>query len=111
MKKFIVLYLSPISASQQMASATPEQAKAGMDAWMSWAKKAGSAVLDLGSPLGGGSSLIKGKVAAGTTQIGGYSILQADSLQAVNALLEGHPHLSQPGFSIEVLETLALPGM
>jgi hypothetical protein len=38
MKKFLVLYRAPISAREQMAKATPEQAKAGMDAWMGCAK-------------------------------------------------------------------------
>jgi hypothetical protein len=42
MKKFLVLYRAPISAREQMAKATPEQAKAGMDAWMGWAKRSES---------------------------------------------------------------------
>jgi len=111
MKKFLVLYLAPVSAAEQMAKATPEQAKAGMDAWLAWAKRAGSAVVDLGSPVGGGASLSKGKSGAGTTQVGGYSMLQANSMHEITALLAEHPHLSQPGFSIEALEMLALPGM
>src|SRR5215469_4044535 len=44
MTKFLVLYHSTTSVQEQMASATPEQMKAGMDAWMAWDKKAGSAV-------------------------------------------------------------------
>jgi hypothetical protein len=111
MKKFVVLYRAPISAAEQMAKATPEQAKAGMDAWMAWAKKAGGAVVDLGSPLGAGSTLAQGKVSAGATQIAGYSIVQGESMKAVTELFAEHPHLSQPGFTIEVLETVALPGM
>lgn len=111
MKKFVVLYLAPISAAEQMTKASPEQAKAGMDAWMAWARKAGNAVVDLGSPLGAGSSLARGKVSPGTLQYAGYSILQGESMKAVTELLAEHPHLSQPGFTIEVLETLALPGM
>jgi len=35
-------------------------------------KKTGSAIIDLGSPLGGGSSLSKGKASPGTTKIGGW---------------------------------------
>ena len=52
MKKFLVIYEAPISASEQMANATPEQAKAGMEAWMTWAKKAEGSIVDLGAPLG-----------------------------------------------------------
>lgn len=108
MKNFLVLYQAPISAMEQMASATPEQAKAGMDAWMAWAQKA---VVDLGLPVGNGTSITKGAVAKGASKIAGYSILQAESMQAATALLEGHPHLHVPGASIEVLEGLPLPGM
>ena len=36
MKKFLVLYRSSVSAAEQMAAATPEQAQAGMDAGRRW---------------------------------------------------------------------------
>jgi hypothetical protein len=39
MSKFLVLYNSPAPAVEMMANATPEQAPAGMEAWMAWAKK------------------------------------------------------------------------
>jgi hypothetical protein len=41
--------------------------------------------------------------------IGGYSILQADSAEALSAVLAGHPH-STWGGTIETLEMLAMPG-
>ena len=109
MAKFMILYRSSASAREQMANATPEEAKAGMDAWMTWAGKAGRAVVDLGSPLAPGTHVGPGGAAA--DDIAGYSILQADSLRAVEAVLDGHPHLHMPGGSIEVLELLSVPGM
>jgi hypothetical protein len=109
MKKFLVLYRSPVPARELMTSATPEQAKAGMDAWMGWAKQAGDGIVDLGAPLGEGKRV---EGAAGDGQITGFSILQADSEDAVSELLRDHPHLGTPGgASIEVHEFLALPGM
>ena len=48
MAKFLVLYRSKVSAVEQMAQSTPEQAQAGMDAWTTWAEQAGDAVVDLG---------------------------------------------------------------
>ena len=109
MAKFMILYRSSASAREQMANATAEEAKAGLDAWMTWAGKAGSAVVDLGSPVAHGSHVGPGSAAGG--DIAGYSILQAGSLQAVEAVLDGHPHLHMPGGSIEVLELLSMPGM
>ena len=92
-----------------MKKATPEQQKAGMDAWMAWAKRAGAALVDLGSPLG--EVRIVGDGAAGTAHLGGFSILQAESIDAVTTILEGHPHLTMPGAAIEIREFMPIPGM
>ena len=109
MAKFMVLYRSSTSARDQMAGATPEQMKAGMEAWMQWAGKAGDAVVDLGAPLAPAAHLGPGSSDAG--ELSGYSIMQADSAEALGGVLDGHPHLSMPGNSIEVLEMLSMPGM
>jgi len=97
--KFLVLYRSPVSAREQIASASPEEAQAGMQAWQTWAENAGSALVDLGAPLDG-----QGDVT-------GFSILQADSRASVDELLADHPHRHTPGAEIDVLEFMALPGM
>jgi hypothetical protein len=102
---YLVLYRSSMTAGEQMAQSTPEQAQAGMDAWMAWAEEAGGAVVDLGTPLAvvdpGGDS---------GDPIGGYSILQAESHEALDKVLAGHPHKTMGG-TIETLECLSLPGM
>jgi hypothetical protein len=95
MTKFMVLYRSEMSAREMMGGATPEQAQAGMDAWMNWAAKAAA---NLG-PSGPSSP-----------HVTGFSILQADSADALRAVLDGHPHLEMGG-SIEILEFLPIPGM
>jgi hypothetical protein len=106
MAKFLVLYRSSISARELMANASPEDAKAGMDAWMAWAGKAGEAIVDLGAPLDGARH-----VGDGSGDPTGFSILQTDSADDVVALLNQHPHLHGPGNSIDVQEFLPLPGM
>ncbi len=111
MKKFLVLYSSSVSATEQMAKASPEQAKAGMDAWMAWAKKAGPAIVDLGSPLGQPHKVANGSVAKGDGKVGGFSILQGESIDRIKDLLVEHPHRFAPGGTIEVLEFLPIPGM
>jgi hypothetical protein len=47
MTMYLVLYRSSTSARDSMANATPEQAQAGMDAWMAWAGRAGNSIVDL----------------------------------------------------------------
>ena len=112
MKKFIVVYHASTSAMEQMGGATPEQAKAGMDAWMSWAQECGSALVDLGAPLGGGMSVTPTATAKSTKEVCGYSIMQADSMDGVLGLLKKHPHFMMPGqCTIEVHEAMPLPGM
>jgi hypothetical protein len=111
MAKFMVVYRSQMSAEEQMAGADPAQAQAGMDAWMTWAKEAGEAIVDLGMPLGGGRHLDGSGATDSDTDAAGYSILQAGSLDDVAKLLERHPHLMVPGNSLDVLPILAMPGM
>ena len=111
MATFMVLYNSEMSAAEVMANATPEEAKAGMDAWMAWAERTGEAVVDLGMPLGSGLHLEPGSTAETSNKASGYSILQADSAEATANLLRDHPHLTVPGNTIDVLETLPMPGM
>jgi hypothetical protein len=103
--KYLVLYRSGMTASEQMANNTPEQAQAGMEAWTTWAGRAGDAIVDLGSP----TSVVDPGGDSGDP-IGGYSILQAESTDALAAVLEGHPHKAMGG-TIETLELLPMPGM
>jgi hypothetical protein len=111
LKRFVVLYNSPVPASEQMANSTPEQRKEGMDAWMAWAGRAGEAIVDLGAPLQATSRITaEGKDGSGS-QASGYSLLQANSRDEIDALLTDHPHLKMPGASIEVFEALSMPGM
>ena len=71
-----------------MANATPEQAQEGMDAWMTWAGKAGSAIADLGSPTRPVATV--GAAAGGDDSVGGYSFMEAESLDELKGLLDGH---------------------
>jgi hypothetical protein len=111
MKKFLVLYTSSVPAAQQMAGASPEQMKAGMDLWMSWAKQAGKSIVDLGTPLGDAAKVLGTSVQPSDSKIVGFSILQAESQKAVTDLLTKHPHHHAPGASIEVLEMMPMPGV
>jgi len=108
--KFLVLYRAPISAVERMAKATPDQAKAGMDAWMTWAEKTRSAIIDLGAPLGESRATTPSPGGAGSAKIVGYSIIQADSMDAAIELLRDHPHGRVPNFSIDIFECLSMPG-
>lgn len=111
MKKFLVLYKAPTSSFEQMRKSTPEQQKAGMDAWMSWSKKASGTIVDMGAPLGKSLRVSKGGSSPTTNDLGGYSILQAESKEALAESLKGHPHFMMADGTIEIVEVMPVPGM
>ena len=111
MKKFLVLYKAPIASFQQAMQASPEEQKAGMDAWMAWGQKAGSALVDMGAPLGKSLSVTPSGSTPVVNDLGGYSIMQAESKEALAKTLDGHPHFKMSGGSIELVELMSIPGM
>jgi hypothetical protein len=70
-----------------------EQAKA---AFGSWVAGAGDAIVDPGAPV----HMVTQVASEGATeavQIGGYSIIQADSVDDATAVLSSHPYVSRGG--------------
>jgi hypothetical protein len=110
MKKFLVLYKAPTSSFEQAMKATPEQQKSGMDAWMVWGKKAASSIVDMGAPLGKSLRVTPGGASPTTNDLGGFSILQAESKEALAETLKGHPHFMMKDGTIEVVEVMPMPG-
>jgi hypothetical protein len=109
MKRYLVLYRAPETAKAQMHNASPEQMKSVKDAWASWAKKAGSAIVDIGAPTAESQKYTSAKSAQdGDPSIGGFSIFQAESKDALSKVLDGHPHFSMAGSAIEVHEIIAM---
>ena len=111
MQKFLVLYKSSPAAFEKMRASTPEQQKAGMDAWMSWSKKAASSIVDMGGPLGKSLRVTPDGSSPTSNDLGGYSVLQAESKEALAASFKGHPHFMTPESWIEIVELMSIPGM
>lgn len=112
MKKFLVLYKASQSGFEQMKKATPEQQKAGMDAWMKWSQMAAKSIVDMGGPLGKSAKIAKGGALADThNELGGYSVMHAESREALAASMKEHPHFMMPDASIEIVEIMPIPGM
>lgn len=111
MKKFLVLYIAPQSAQAQMAESSPEAAQEGMKAWMEWAQRAGDGIVDMGNPLADGREVTASGTAETKSHVAGYATIQAEDLDGAQSLLDGHPHLMMPNASIQVYESLDVPGM
>jgi hypothetical protein len=111
MTKFMVLYMAPMTATEQRAKVTAAQAKAEMDDWMKWAKKNEKAILDNGTPFGKAMKVTASGASDDKSQVTGYSIVQGDTPAAVSKIFAAHPHLKMKGASIEVMECMQMPGM
>ena len=113
MKKFMVLYMaSGAEFEKMMKNSTPEQQKKGMDAWMKWMDGNKKSIVDGGAPLGK-TKRVDAKGASDTkNEIGGYSVVQAESHDAATKIVgKDHPHLQMPGAWIEIVEMMPVPGM
>jgi hypothetical protein len=112
MKKFMVLYMAPSAQFEQMMkSATPEQQKKGMDAWMKWMNANKASLIEGGAPLGKTKRVDSNGTKDTKNEVGGYSVVQADSHEAAAKLFgKDHPHLAMmPGSWIEITEIMPMP--
>jgi hypothetical protein len=113
MKKFMVLYMaSKAELEKMMKNSTPEQQQKGMEAWMKWMNENKTSLVDGGAPLGKTKRVDSNGASSTKNEIGGYSVVQAESHDAAtNMFGEDHPHLQVPGAWIEIVEIMPVPGI
>jgi len=90
MSRFLVTYHG---SGMPDDPALMEQAKA---AFGNWVGGAGDAIVDPGAPV----NMVAQVATEGATepaQIGGYSIIQADSVEDAKAVLSSHPYVARGG--------------
>jgi hypothetical protein len=103
MAKYVYLY-----TGGKMAD-TPEEQQQVMAAWGAWFGELGAAIIDGGNPFGASASVgSDGAVTAGAaSRIGGYTLVNADSLDDATALSKGCPVLASGG-AVEIYEALEM---
>ena len=102
MAKFLFLYKGGRVAE------SPAAQEAEMQAWGAWLGGLGGSVADIGNPFGGASTVRAGGTSeGGTSELGGYSIITADSLAEASTKTSGCPVLRSGG-SVEVYEALPM---
>ena len=85
---------------------TPEAQQAAMAAWGAWFGGLGAAVVDGGNPVTQIKVVHQGGVMDPTGErITGYSVLQADNIDAALKMAEGCPVLKEGG-AVQVCETV-----
>ncbi len=110
MSKYLYLYRGPATPMEDM---TPDQAAEQGRAWGEWMGRVGSALADGGAPFGARTAVSDDGTNPAPSDQNGYTIVEADSLDAARQLTDGHPFLSEGKgrFSIEIFELAPAPGM
>jgi hypothetical protein len=113
MKKFLVVYMADHATFEKMMrESTPEMRQAGMQGWMKWMADHQASIVDGGAPLGATKRVNASGVTDVRNDMGGYSIVQAESHDAAVAMFsKDFPHLQMPGAWIEIVEIMPIPGM
>jgi len=109
MKKYLALYMaSGADFERMMKEATPEQRKQGMDAWGKWGDKHKREIVEMGAPVGKTKKVTKAGVEAMKNQVGGYTIVQANSHDEAAKIFSDSAHFMMPGAWVEVMEIMEM---
>lgn len=107
MAKFVLLYSGGMG--MEMDPAKREQVMAD---WGAWYGKMGPNIVDGGAPFGPSRNVTSDGVGdgpLGDTPATGYTIIDADSLDAAAAACEGHPHVKYGG-QVQVFTWIDMQG-
>jgi hypothetical protein len=105
--KFLFLYKGPATPMEDF---TPDQNAEQMAAWGAWLGKVGSSLVDAGAPFGARAAVSDNGTSPAPSDQNGYSIIEADSLEAAKAFTDGHPFLSEGKgrFTVEIFELVPM---
>jgi hypothetical protein len=110
MKKFLAVYIAPVTALEEMMkNSTPEQREAGKAEWTKWMEDNKANIADMGGPLGKTKRVTKDGATDTRNEMMGYSIIQAESAEAAAKLFEGnHPQWQFAGSSVDIMEIVTM---
>ncbi len=93
MKKFILLY------SGGVAGMSPQEREASMKVWEKWFEGLGKSIVEMGAPFAGSKTLSSSGVQDGNAGLAvtGYTIFQANDLDAAAKLVKDCPGISEGG--------------
>ena len=108
MPQFMMVYKGEAT---DMSDMTEEEANAVMAKWGAWMEKVGPALTDIGTPFGPATSIVDDGSSGTAISLTGYSIVDAEDMDAARALADGHPYLSEGkgAFSVDLFEMMPVP--
>lgn len=108
MSQYMLVYKGEATDMSEM---TQDEAMVVMGKWGVWMEKVGTALADVGSPFGEGTSVVDDGSSGTASALTGYSIVEADDMAAAQALSVGHPYLIEGAgnFAIDIFELMPVP--
>jgi len=108
MAKFILVYRGDATPPEKM---TEEQSNEVMGQWNVWMEKHGGSLVDLGAPFGARTSVGGDGNEQAPANLAGYTVVEADSLEAAKGFCDGHPFLHGTGaeFAVDIFELVPVP--
>lgn len=107
MKKFLVLFLAPVSVLDEWMKKAPEERKEAEDSmkmgWDEWTAKNKDSIVDMPSGAGKTKKITQAGVEDARNSVMMYGTVVADSQDSASAMFVGHPHLDIPEATIEVM--------
>jgi hypothetical protein len=107
MAKYMLLYRGPATPMEEM---TPEAGEAAMKDWNAWIARMGTMLTDVGMPLGARAAVAGDGSSPKPADVNGYSIVEAESMDAAKAACDKHPFLStgEKKFVVDVYEMVPI---
>ena len=107
MSMYIVLYKGPATPMEEF---TPEQGEQQLQAWTEWMGRVGPALVEAGAPFGARTTVSDDGGSPASSDLNGYSIVEADTVEVARGLVDKHPFLSEGKgrFTIEIFELLPM---
>ena len=93
---------------KMMETWTPADKQKGMEDWKTWMSANMAHFADMGGPTGKNMQVTASGATAMSNDIGGYSVINAESVEAATALLAGNPHFNMPGATIDLAEVMQM---
>lgn len=108
MKKFLALYMIPAAAIAKMGQMSQEEREKEMGQWKEWMDSRTDVFVDQGGPLGKNKRVTFESVTDTSNEVGGYSIVQAESHEAATAIFSDIPGMVPDGAYVEVMEIVSM---
>lgn len=94
---------------KMMEETSAEDRKKSMGEWGMWMKNHMADFADSGAPVGKNTQITTGGASDMSNDIGGYSIVQAETKEAAAKLFADNPHLKLPGAVVDLMEIVPMP--